>query len=413
MIGAIAFAHGDDASLKARLRPYQIKALNDIATCGTEACGMHREACDHCGDRRMVPNTCQNRHCPHCQGNKRAQWVAARTDELLPCDYLHAVFTLPPELRGISAAFPSIMLGSLLQSASDSVDYLCRDPRYLGAEVGQLAVLHTWKRDLGWHPHAHVIITAGGWNAEQKRWIPAKRFGEQRTTFLLPKDLLCTAFQHRLRRLLLKAYKNGSFQDGPHEAFPELTTFIRFRASLNRSMKKPWVIRIEPPFAGPKPLLKYLGAYVNRVAITPQRILAHDPVAGTVTYGWSTNAEPNKPQQTTIPATEFLRRFAQHILPPHFQRIRFRGLWSTAHRATKLNVARQALCGMTPPSPPSTPPPPPPPHERNRCPICGNGHYHRIPGPCPRPTRTERGKILKRLRKTGNSQTPTETKIPA
>jgi Transposase zinc-binding domain len=92
MIGAIAFAHGDDASLKARLRPYQIKALNDIATCGTEACGMHREPGDHCGDRRMVPNTCQNRHCPHCQGNKRAQWVAARTDELLPCDYLHAVF---------------------------------------------------------------------------------------------------------------------------------------------------------------------------------------------------------------------------------------------------------------------------------------------------------------------------------
>ena len=161
MIRDLVLDHGADPRL-AGLRAYQRHALAAIASCGTVAAGVHREACDHCGDRRMVPNTCGHRSCPHCQARERAAWVEARTAELLPCGYFHAVLTLPPELRAAAAAFPAVVLGALMRAASDAIDRLGRDPRILGAEVGQLAILHTWTRDLRWHPHVHVIVTEQG-----------------------------------------------------------------------------------------------------------------------------------------------------------------------------------------------------------------------------------------------------------
>jgi hypothetical protein len=408
VIGAIALAHGDDPRLAGRLASYQRRALEDIAACGTEACGVHRQICDHCGDQRMVPNTCQNRSCPHCQGRERAVWVAAREQELLPCSYFHVVMTLPPDLRALALAFKVIVLGAMLRAASDAIDHLCRDPRYLGGEVGQLAVLHTWRRDLGWHPHVHLIVTAGGWDEEHQRWINARTFGKKKKPFLLPVEVLRVAFQRRLRRLLLQAYARGEFNDGPHQAFPELASERDLRAHLARSLERRWVIRIEPPFGGPQTLLKYLGAYVNRVAISPQRITAYDPIAGTVTYTWRTNAAPNEPQSATIDAVEFLHRFAQHILPPRFQRIRFRGLWSTAHRRTKMHIVRLALGQRTPPPPTPLPPPTPTP-----CPVCGLGHYQRIREPRPRQPPGERRRILAALRRIRRTATPVETTIPA
>jgi hypothetical protein len=161
MIRDIARDHGADPAL-AGLRPYQGYALEAIASCGTAAAGLHVEDCDHCGDRRLVPNTCGNRSCPHCQARQRAEWVADRTDELLPCSYFHVVLTLPPGLRGLACAFPQVVLGVLMRSASDAIDQQARSPRFLGAEVGQLAILHTWTRDLRWHPHVHAMVTAGG-----------------------------------------------------------------------------------------------------------------------------------------------------------------------------------------------------------------------------------------------------------
>ena len=405
MIRDIALAHGDDPGLRAQLRPDQVRALESIAACGTAAMGFHEEACDHCGDARLVPNTCGNRSCPHCQGRVRAQWVEDRTDELLPVGYFHVVMTLPPDLRALAKAFPSVVLGALMQAAPEVIAALCRNPRHLGGEVGQLVVLHTWRRDLGWHPHVHLIVTAGGWDAERQRWIPAKRFGPAKTAFLLPVEVLRQAFQRRMRTLLLEAYRHGRFAtDDARPGFPELADLTAFTARLDDSIAKPWVLRIEPPFGGPVQVLKYLGAYVGRVAISPKRILAYDHAAATVTYTWTTNKEPDRPQQATIPAVEFLRRFAQHILPPRFQRIRFRGLWSTAHRETKLRTVQQALGGR--PLPPGGDAPPPSPDPRTACSCCGRGHYQRRPGPCPRPSARDRRTALIRLRQELRTQAP-------
>lgn len=395
MIRDLLLAHGADLAL-GHLRPYQRHALAAIASCGTVAAGMHREVCDHCGDRRLVPNTCGHRGCPHCQARERAAWVEARTAELLPCAYFHAVLTLPPELRAAAAACPTAVLGALMRAASDAIDRLGRDPRFLGAEVGQLAVLHTWTRDLRWHPHVHIIVTAGGWDAERQRWIPAKTYGRQRRAFLMPVDALKAAFAARLRTLLLRAIRAGDVGDGG--GLPELRDADALARHLAAAMQRPWVIRIEPPFGGPRQLLKYLGAYVNRTAVSPKRV-AYDPVAGTATLTWSANATPGQVQATTLPAAAFIARFAQHILPPRFQRIRFRGLWSTAHRAAKLDVARPAATAAAVTTPPTAEPPAPPVEPRHdRCPVCDQGHYQRVPGPCPRPRPRDRDRMLAQIR---------------
>jgi hypothetical protein len=392
MIRDLLLAHGDDPALTG-LRLDQRHALESIASCGTIAAGVHREICDHCGDRRVVPNTCGHRGCPHCQARERAAWVEARTEELLPCGYFHVVLTLPPELRLLAAAFPTVVLGAMMRAASDVIHRLGCDPRFLGAEVGQLAILHTWTRDLRWHPHVHVIVTAGGWDAKRQRWTDARIHGRQRRPFLFPVQVLRTAFQRRLRSLLLRAHRAGAFGDGAGR--PELANVSALAQLLTKTMRRPWVIRIEPPFGGPRQLLKYLGAYVNRTAVSPKRV-SYDPIARTATLTWSSNAQPNRTQTTTLSAVEFIQRFAQHILPPRFQRIRFRGLWSTAHRATKLEVARVALKPRPKPDPaPSADQPEP---RRDRCAACSIGHYQRVPGFCARPPRRERRRLLALIR---------------
>ena len=417
MIRDIALDHADDPALRRHLRPHQIRILERIATCGTPAAGMHRDACDACGDVRLRPNTCGSRSCPHCQGRARADWVDDRMAELLPCGYFHVVLTLPPILRALAMAFPRIVLGALMTAAGEAIDYLCQKPVFLGATVGQLAILHTWRRDLGIHPHVHVLATDGGWDARRQTWVDARRYGPADTPFLLPVDVLLAAFQRRLRRLLLRAYARGDFADGPHEAFPMLATTATFTGVLNRMCATRGVARIEPPFGGPAQLLKYLGAYVNRVAIGPRRVTAYDPATGLVTYTWATNAAPDVTCTVTIPAADFLVRFAQHILPPGFQRIRFRGLWCTAHRTTKLRVAQQWFAANRTTAPP--PPTPPASAERPlaedpcRCSTCGLGRWRLVPGTWQRPTVAERRRLLEQLRQLRRPQTPVEIAIPA
>lgn len=399
MIGSILRDHLDlldQSPLRLKLRPYQRHTLLDIAACGTEACGLHRERCDHCGDVRVVANTCGNRSCPHCQAGERLAWVKAREDELLPCGYFHAVLTLPAELRGLAMAFPAVVLGALLQAAADAIHYLARQKAHLAAEVGSVGVLHTWGRDLKWHPHVHLIVTGGGWQAENQCWIDAPRQGRERRPFLLPVAALRVAFQKRLARLLLDAYEEGQFHRGDWEAFPLLASLPALRAGLQKIQEKAWCIRIEPPFGSPQVLLRYLGRYVNRVAISPQRITAYDRQAGTVTIGWTDHDTKRTDRSLALPVADFIQRFARHILPPGFVRIRFRGLWSTAHRATKLDIVRQALAVRQQTTAAPTAPANSIAIDFSRCAVCGVGTYRRMPGGN-RPSRAERHRRLRTL----------------
>jgi hypothetical protein len=357
--------------------------------------------------------------------------VEDRKQELLPgIGFFHVIFTVPPAIARLAAAWPVVVLGALLRASADALLLLCRDPRHLGAEVGLVEVLHTWTRDLRWHPHVHQIVTAGGWDSRNGCWVDARRHGPARTAFLLPVDVLRKAFQHRLVALLLAAYEHGAFDCDERRAFPELASLADFRRHLGTIARKRFCIRIEPPFAGPETLLKYLGSYVNRVALRPERILSHDPDAnggaGQVIWTWAANADPTRQRTSIQTGVEFLATFARHILPPRLVRIRFRGLWCTAHRATKLERARAWLLLHRPAPPPSPPQDPPDPTssstadvardavtEKDRCPVCGVGIYRRIPGPCPRPDRTDRRRILAHIRHEERAQAPHEDRATA
>jgi hypothetical protein len=387
----------DQPSLRLRLRHYQRAALLDIAACGTEACGLHRERCDHCGDQRMVANTCGNRSCPHCQAGDRRAWVAAREAELLPCGYFHVVMTLPSELRELAQTFPVVVLGALMQAAPDAVHHLARQPEHLDAEVGSIAILHTWGRDVKYHAHVHLITTGGGWQADTQQWVEACPQGEERRPYLLPVEALRKAYQFRFRRLLVNAYDAGEFHSGDWEAFPMLASAPVLRAFLDELITKAWCVHIEPPFGSPQVLLRYLGRYINRVAVSPERV-SYDPNADTVTIAWKDH-DTCSDQSLVLGSEAFIERFARHILPPGFVRIRFRGLWATAHRATKLDVVRRALEQARPnvtslEKPPDATPPAPTVNERFRCTVCDVGTYHRLPGGN-RPNRAERHRRLR------------------
>lgn len=396
---------------------HQHAALLDIAACQTAACGLHDEVCDHCGDRRQVPNTCGNRACPLCQAGARARWVAERDAELLPVSYAHIVFTLPSELRALIHAFPRVLLGVLMRAAADAVTWMAAQTRHLDAEVGIISVLHTWKRDLAWHPHVHLLVTAGGWQATTGRWIDSplpRRRG--RRGFFLPIDPLRAAFQRRFRRLVLRAQAAGAFDRDPDLAaiFPCLASAGALRRQLDGLLARRWVLRIEPPSGSPEILLRYLGRYINRVAISPGRIHAYD--GASVTFD-------GKGQRFTVPTDTFIQRFAQHVLPPGFVRIRFSGLWATRHRGAKLSAARNWLAanGRRRPPPEAVPtgtvsarcsasrPPQPPPGDP--CQLCGLGVYRRQPGGH-RPRRVERQRLL-RLMLADRTPTPGPANIPA
>lgn len=398
--------HADAPDLRPRLPGYAHAALLDIAACGTVACGTHEEVCDHCGDRRQVANTCGNRACPLCQGAARARWVAARDAELLPVAYAHVIVTVPDGLRWLFAAFPRIGYSVLMRAAASAVIWLAAQAKHLGAEVGVISVLHTWTRDLGLHPHVHLLVTAGGWQTETGRWVDAplaRRRGQR--GFFLPVAALRAAFQRRLRRLLLRALAAGDFHRDPDLArmFPCLASGRGFRQHLDGLMTKRWCVRIEPPSGSPEILLRYLGRYINRVAISPGRIRSYD--GASVTFD-------AKGDTCSLPAPEFVRRFANHVLPPGFVRIRFSGLWATRHHGAKLDAARawlaargrqrtsanaelQVASAVTAAQGTARlqnlrPPPGDP------CPLCHQGTYRRQPGGH-RPRRAERQRILRQM----------------
>ena len=404
MIRDIALDHADDPALRRHLRPYQIRILERIGTCGTPAAGMHREACDACGDVRLRPNTCGSRSCPHCQGRARADWVDDRMAELLPCGYFHVVLTLPPVLRDLAMAFPRIVLGALMTAAGDAIDYLCRKPAFLGATVGQLAILHTWRRDLGIHPHVHVLATDGGWDARRQTWVDARRYGPADTPFLLPVDVLLAAFQRRLRRLLLRAYARGDFADGPHEAFPMLATTATFTGVLNRMCATRGVARIEPPFGGPAQLLKYLGAYVNRVAIGPRRVTAYDPATGLS----PTPGRPTLPPMSPAPRPS--RRRTSWCASPSTS-CRPASSASASAGCGALHIGRPSCASPSSGSLPTGPPHRLRPRRLNL--RSGLGRWRLVPGTWQRPTAAERRRLLEQLRQLRRTQTPVEATIPA
>ena len=276
------------------------KTIDAITRCGTGKLGHVVYECDRCGTHHRVPRSCGNRHCPECQHHKTAEWVAKQIERLLPVHYFLVTFTVPREVRSVLRAHQRDGYDAIFDCGSQSMIHVASATRALrGCRLGFFGVLHTWGRDpMVYHPHVHFVVPGGGVNESESRWqaTPNDFFVHHGTLIRVYRE----KFKDEMKRL-------GLYDQIPRSAW-----------------RKKWVVDIEPVGDG-RGTVKYLAPYVNRVAISNNRIIACDETSVTFRY------KPSKKKydkERQVDGTEFVRGFAQHVLPSGLKKIRYYG-WMT------------------------------------------------------------------------------------
>lgn len=293
---------------------HQQKTLRAIARCRTAALGGHVDACEDCGTVHISYNSCRNRHCPRCQGHKRIEWIEKRKEELLPCTYYHVVFTLPQQLNPLALHRPGLVYDALFASVWATLRQFGRRE---GLSLGAIAVLHTWGQNLSLHPHLHCIVPGGGVDGNGK-WTPQRRSNK----YLFAVKALSRVF----RAKYVARLRDSGIED---------------KALLESLFQKQWVVYCKRPFGGPGQVIEYLGRYTHKVAISNHRL--EQVTEGEVTFRYKDYKEAGATKLMTLTSGEFTRRFAQHILPLRFVRIRHYGILSSTWKRGKLQVLQTAL----------------------------------------------------------------------
>ena len=315
----------------------------------------------------------------------RAQWLEDRRAELMPVDYFHVVFTLPEQIAAIAYQNKAVVYEMLFHATADTLRTIAADPKHLGAEIGFIAILHTWGQNLQHHPHLHCVVPGGGLSADGERWVSC------RPGFFLPVRVLSRLFRRLFLAQLQEAFDAGLLQF--FNALEPLKAPAAFARHLAPARQNEWVVYAKPPFGGPQHVLEYLGRYTHRVAISNNRLI--DFTEGQVSFRWKDYRQYSRQKVMRLDAQEFIRRFLLHVLPSGFQRIRHYGLLANCQRAVKLARCRELLAAPAP----ATKPADTPVDYRDRyeqltgkslrdCPKCGRGHMVCIetfqPGTLPR-----------------------------
>jgi predicted RNA-binding Zn-ribbon protein involved in translation (DUF1610 family) len=337
--------------------PSHLQAVHSILRCRTAEMGGHVAECTQCGRDHLLYHSCGHRACPRCGHDATVAWISRQRQLLLPVRYYHVVFTLPEELRRLVRSHQQPLLTVLFQAAFQSLAELCLDPHFLGAQIGALAVLHTWTRTLEWHPHIHMLVPGGGLAADGRTFVLVP---PRRKRYLVPVAALSERFRGRFYHLARRALPEVVFPDIPKD--------------------KRWVTFCKPAVQGPDKVLDYLGRYVYRTALSGKAIVATDD--DTVTFAYRQSGQSAR-RTMTLPAMEFLRRFLQHVLPRGLHRVRSFGLLHPSRRLTlqriQLSLGAPAASGETPAAAPAAsgetpaaaPEEPAPRPSRLRCPACG------------------------------------------
>ena len=320
----------------------QRRVMAAIEACRTATLGGHAEQCTDCGFVRYAYDSCRDRHCPKCQGLARAEWLEARQADLLPVPYFHVVFTVPAQVADIAFYNKEAVYGVLFRASADALRNVAADQRYLGAEVGAIAVLHTWGQALSHHPHIHYIVPGGGISPDRTRWIPCL------PGFFLPVRVLSRRFRDLFVQQLRTAFANGELRFPG--ALAEQADPTAFAVRLDKLAEIDWVVYSKPPFGGPEQVLAYLGRYTHRVAIAIANSRLVGLEDGQVSFIWKDYRHDGKTKVMTLEAAEFIRRFLQHTVPDGFHRIRHIGFLANRYRAEKLALCRQLLAVPPPPT---------------------------------------------------------------
>lgn len=327
--------HGEDfrRAHDGRLGRVERRVMSAIEACRTAALGGHVEACEDCGAVRIAYNSCRNRHCPKCQGAAREEWLAARRAELLDVPYFHVVFTVPAPIAAIAFQNKAKVYAILFAAAARAMTELAANPRRLGADIGFLAILHTWGQTLTHHPHVHCVVPGGGLSRDGRRWIAAK------PAFFLAVRPLAKLF----RRMFLDRL-NAAFAAGELNFFGDLAFLAdgaQFREHVAAMRRVDWVVYCKKPFGGPERALAYLGRYTHRVAIANSRILAVED--DHVAFSWKNYRAGGAAEIMRLAPDEFIRRFLLHVLPDGFHRIRHFGFMANGQRAEKIALCRKLI----------------------------------------------------------------------
>lgn len=344
-LAEIVRVHGNDYLEKfgPRMPARHRHVLNTIVSCRTEALGGHVEQCDddECGHHRYAYHSCKDRNCPKCHGADTKRWITKRRKELLSVPYFHVTITIPEQLRRLARSHQNRVYSTLMGTAAEALQKLGDDPKYVGGRLAILAVLHTWTRTLEHHPHVHMLVPAGGLDA-QGRWRRARK-----KKYLVCEQALSKLFRGKFMARLKKHF--------PGESLPK------------ELWQTDWVVKIKPPIRNPKKVLDYLGRYVHRIAIANSRILSLDD--GMVTFRYQ-ESDTRQWKTMTLTAEEFLRRYLQHVLPEGFHKVRYFGLWSPANRRKLAQIQTEMAKNAEPAQEDEATPSG---LVAKRCPCCGKG----------------------------------------
>jgi predicted RNA-binding Zn-ribbon protein involved in translation (DUF1610 family) len=338
------------AKFGTKMPPSHLQAMRAIEQCRTPALGGHVYTCPDCGETLYRYHSCRNRHCPKCQHENAQRWLGQQYELRLPVPYFMLTVTLPRQLRPFARSHQKLVYDMLFHASAEAAQQLACDPRFVGGTLGLVGVLHTWARDLSYHPHVHYLVPAGGLAEDGQTWLPAHK------NFLLPVKALSKLFRAKFRDALSKS---DGFADMPASVW-----------------EQEWVVHCKPVGDG-RIAFKYLAPYIFRVALSNRRIVKVEN--DQVTFRYKTNAGQTK--FCTLPAEKFIHRFLQHVLPKSFVKVRYYGLFSPAHRqqlsALRTQLTAQSTHAPTPssdtnsnssdtsqPSTPST--------RTVRCPACGH-----------------------------------------
>lgn len=318
-VACIFKEYGETFLDKHKLCIDQVKAFTAISQCRTAALGGHIKSCDQCDHKQIAHNSCRNRHCNKCQYTKQLIWVDKLKGSLPVCRYFHMVFTIPSELHKTFYINQRVCYGLLFKAASTTLQKVSKNPQFLGAQTGAVAVLHTWGQSLTYHPHIHMLIPAGGLSEDGMEWIRAGR------KFFLPVKALSKVFRGVLWSLLEKQIVNKKVR------LPEgIATTYELR---KRIYAKNWNVFAKKSLAGPQSVVQYLGKYTHRVAISNSRLVTVKE--GKVIFRWKDYRKKLQKQLMCLDAEEFIGRFMRHVLPSGFYKIRYYGLLATANKGKK------------------------------------------------------------------------------
>lgn len=306
---------------------HQYKVFNALMNCRTEKMGAHANVCEDCGCSSIAYNSCRDRHCPLCQSYKREKWRIDRNAELLNVHYFHVVFTIPEELHELFLHNQSVLYSLLMKSSAKTLIQLAKNKKYLGADLGLTAVLHTWGQTLSYHPHVHFIVPGGGLCPE------SGLFKVSRKNFLITVKVLSSVF----RAIFLSELKVLFFSDKLYAT----QSNTEFKALINMLYHKAFVVYAKKNFDSPSHVINYLCQCTHRVAISNHRLLYSDE--DKVDFSYKDYRDHSKKKTMTLTATEFLGRFAMHILPAGFSKVRHYGFMANCNKKTKLTHCQKLL----------------------------------------------------------------------